>query len=103
VARAEGETARFTKLLSEYQKAPDVTRERLYLDAVESVLAHSSKVMVDVSGGNNLLYLPLDQLIQGGAATATHRAGSPSALGGGSSRSNMDSRARRPTHLREGR
>jgi membrane protease subunit HflK len=103
VARAEGETARFTKLLSEYQKAPKVTRERLYLDTVETVLAHSSKVMVDVSDGNNLFYLPLDQLIQGGAATATHRAGSPSALGGGSSRSSMDSQARRPTRLREGR
>jgi membrane protease subunit HflK len=104
VARAEGETARFTKLLTEYQKAPDVTRERLYLDAVESVLTNSSKVMVDVKGGNNLLYLPLDQLIQGGAgaAMASRRGGSAPGAGG-APRNSMDSRARRTTRLREGR
>lgn len=62
VARAEGEAARFTQLLEEYERAPEVTRERLYLDAIESVLANTSKVMVDVEGGNNLLYLPLDQI-----------------------------------------
>lgn len=64
VARAEGEAERFTKLLKEYNKAPQVTRDRLYLDMMESVLNNSSKVMVDVKGGNNLLYLPLDKLMQ---------------------------------------
>jgi modulator of FtsH protease HflK len=64
VARAEGETSRFVNLLKEYKKAPDVTRDRLYLDMMESVLTNSSKVMVDVKGGNNLLYLPLDKLMQ---------------------------------------
>lgn len=63
VARAEGEAERFTKLLKEYNKAPKVTRDRLYLDMMESVLNKSSKVMVDVKGGNNLLYLPLDKLM----------------------------------------
>jgi membrane protease subunit HflK len=64
IAQAEGEADRFTQLLTEYELAPQVTRERLYLDAVESVLANSNKVMVDVDGGNNLLYLPLDRLVQ---------------------------------------
>ncbi len=63
VARAEGEAERFVKLLKEYKKAPKVTRDRLYLDMMESVLNNSSKVMVDIKGGNNLLYLPLDKLM----------------------------------------
>jgi len=63
VAKAEGEAERFTKLLKEYNKAPGITRDRLYLDMMESVLNKSSKVMVDVKGGNNLLYLPLDKLM----------------------------------------
>ncbi len=63
IARAEGEAQRFTKLLKEYKKAPKITRERLYIDMMESVLSNSSKVMVDVEGGNNLLYLPLDKLM----------------------------------------
>jgi membrane protease subunit HflK len=67
VAKAEGEAERFTKLLAEYNKAPQVTRDRLYLDMMESVLNKSSKVMVDVKGGNNLLYLPLDKLMSRGA------------------------------------
>ncbi len=65
VARAEGEAERFVQLLKEYKKAPKVTRDRLYLDMMESVLDNSSKVLIDVDGGNNLLYLPLDKLMQG--------------------------------------
>jgi membrane protease subunit HflK len=64
VAKAEGEASRFEQLLTEYQKAPEVTRERLYLDAMETLLSTTSKVLVDVPGGNNLLYLPLDRLIK---------------------------------------
>ncbi|MCV6588382.1 MAG: FtsH protease activity modulator HflK [Marinobacterium sp.] len=64
VARAEGESQRFTALLDEYQKAPEVTRERLYLDAMETVLKDNPKVLVDVAGGNNMMYLPLDKLVQ---------------------------------------
>ncbi len=63
VARAKGDAARFTKLLAEYRKAPDVTRERLYLETVESVLANTSKAVVDTRQGNSLLYLPLDRLV----------------------------------------
>ena len=62
IANAQGEAERFTQLLEEYQKAPEVTRERLYLDAIQAVYAQSSKVMVDVEGGNNVMYLPLDKL-----------------------------------------
>ena len=68
VARAEGEADRFTQLLTEYQRAPEVTRERLYIDAIEAIYGNTSKVMVDVEGGNNLLYLPLDRLSGGSAA-----------------------------------
>ena len=64
IARAEGEADRFNKLLTEYQLAQKVTRDRLYIDAMESVLSRSSKIMVDVEGGNNLMYLPLDKLNQ---------------------------------------
>ena len=62
VARSDGEAQRFTKLLTEYQLAERVTRDRLYIESLESVLSKSAKVMVDVKGGNNMLYLPLDQL-----------------------------------------
>ena len=64
IANAEGEVVRFEKLLAEYQKAPKVTRDRLYLDAIQSVLSNSTKIMVDVEGGNNLLYLPLDKIME---------------------------------------
>jgi membrane protease subunit HflK len=64
VANAEGETERFSQLLQEYSKAPEVTRDRLYLDALQSVLTNSTKIMVDVEGGNNLLYLPLDKIME---------------------------------------
>jgi membrane protease subunit HflK len=64
VANAEGEVVRFNKLLAEYQKAPEVTRDRLYIDAMQSVLSNSTKIMVDVEGGNNLLYLPLDKIME---------------------------------------
>lgn len=72
IAQAEGDAARFTKLLKEYEKAPEVTRERLYLETVESVLSSSSKVMMDANQGNTLMYLPLDKIIQpsGSAAPA---------------------------------
>lgn len=65
IANAEGEADRFSNLLAEYRKAPEVTRERLYLDAVQNVLSNTSKVMVDVEGGNNMMYLPLDKLGSG--------------------------------------
>jgi membrane protease subunit HflK len=64
VAEAEGEVSRFLSVLTEYEKAPEVTRDRLYIDAMESVYSKTSKIMIDTKGGNNLLYLPLDKMIR---------------------------------------
>jgi membrane protease subunit HflK len=64
VQRAEGDASRFRQILTEYAKAPAVTRERLYIDMMQTVLGNSGKVLVDQKAGNNLLYLPLDKLIQ---------------------------------------
>ena len=66
VSKSEGEAKRFTSLLKEYKKAPQVTRERLYIDAIEQVMSNSTKILVDTEGGNNMLYLPLDKLMQQG-------------------------------------
>ena len=81
VQRAEGDASRFRQVLVEYSKAPAVTRERLYLDMMQSVLGNSSKVLIDQKSGNSLLYLPLDQLLKqtqaasaGAAASADARA-----------------------------
>tara|TARA_R110002167_G_scaffold6671_5_gene31382 strand:- start:3981 stop:5156 length:1176 start_codon:yes stop_codon:yes gene_type:complete len=76
VARAQGEAGRFEKLLTEYSKAPEVTRERMYLDAVTTVMSKSTKVLMDVEGGNNIMYLPLDQIV--------NRSQSGASFGGGS-------------------
>lgn len=64
VARAEGDASRFTQLLLEYQRAPAVTRERLYLDSMSDVMSGSSKVLIDVDKSNPMFYLPLDQLMK---------------------------------------
>lgn len=63
IASAEGDASRFSQILEEYSKAPNVTRERLYLDMMQQVLSNTSKIMVDQQSGSNLLYLPLDKLI----------------------------------------
>ncbi|NCZ63806.1 MAG: FtsH protease activity modulator HflK [Cellvibrionales bacterium] len=81
-AQAEGEASRFSQLLEEYAKAPDVTRERLYLDAMQDVMSSTGKVLVDVEGGNNMMYLPLDKLAPSKAGTAAS----------GSSRSGLSER-----------
>lgn len=73
VARAQGDASRFVQLLVEYQRAPEVTRERLYIDAIEGVLANTSKVMIDVEGGNNMMYLPLDRLGGAGSGISSSR------------------------------
>jgi len=63
IERAEGDAARFRQLVAEYNKAPQVTRDRLYIEAFEQVMGHSTKVLVDQKAGSNLLYLPLDKLV----------------------------------------
>ena len=67
IATAQGDASRFVQVLTEYDRAPGVTRERLYLDMMQQVMQSTSKVVVDQKGGNNLLYLPLDKLIQSAA------------------------------------
>ncbi len=71
IAKAEGEASRFTQLLEEYEKAPEVTRQRIYIESLQDVMTASSKIMVDVEGGNNLLYLPLDKLMEQNASMLT--------------------------------
>jgi modulator of FtsH protease HflK len=66
LALAQGETARFDQVLSQYEHAPAVTRERMYLDAMENVYKNSRKVIIDTKGGNSMMYLPLDKLIAAG-------------------------------------
>ena len=70
VANAEGEAARFKSILVEYSKAPVVTRERMYLDTVQQILSSTSKILIDAKAGSNLLYLPLDKIIQMSGAAA---------------------------------
>jgi len=71
VANAQGEAERFNKLLAEYNKAPAVTRERLYLDAIQQVYSNTNKVMVDVESGNNMLYIPLDKMASQSSSRAS--------------------------------
>ncbi|OGB18065.1 MAG: HflK protein [Burkholderiales bacterium RIFCSPHIGHO2_12_FULL_67_38] len=76
VAQAEGDSQRFRSVLAEYQKAPQVTRERMYVDAMQEIYSNVTKVMVDSKSGSNLLYLPLDKIMQM-AAQAPAAAPSP--------------------------
>ncbi len=75
VANAEGEAARFRQVLVEYAKAPAVTSERMYIDTLQEVLSSTSKVILDAKGGGNLLYLPLDKLLQQSGAGLPEAAG----------------------------
>lgn len=71
IATAEGDAQRFKSVLTEYQKAPQVTRDRLYTDAMQQIYSSVSKVMVDTKSGSNMLYLPLDKLLQQSTGTVT--------------------------------
>jgi membrane protease subunit HflK len=74
---ASGNASRFEQILTQYQRAPEVTRQRLYLDAQEQILSSVSKVVVDQKGGNSLLYLPLDKLLSAGGATVAQDKNAP--------------------------
>lgn len=69
VAKAEGEASRFDQLYTQFKQAPQVTRERLYLDTMQEVLSKSSKVLVDARNGGNVMLMPLDKMLQGGASS----------------------------------
>ena len=106
IADAEGEAARFESLLTEYQKAPRVTRDRLYIEAVEEVYGNSAKVLMDTEGSGNLLYLPLDQIMKRSGTQlpsidATRTADSPIPQIQPETRSRQDSRDLRERRTRE--
>ena len=71
---AEGDASRFRQIYTEYAKAPEVTRQRMYLDTMQQIYANTSKVLVDAKGQGNLLYLPLDKLMQATAGVAMQQA-----------------------------
>jgi len=77
IATAEGDATRFKQVLTEYAKAPQVTRERIYIDTMQQVYSSTSKVMLDYKGSGNLLYLPLDKLMQQNTAAAAAAAPAP--------------------------
>lgn len=96
VADAQGEASRFTQLLTEYEKAPEVTRERLYLESIESVYGNSSKVLLDAQGSGNLIYLPVDKLIEQGARGGSRQNQLGDGPGAQTSREDRDLSGRRP-------
>ncbi|HWP94427.1 MAG TPA: FtsH protease activity modulator HflK [Gammaproteobacteria bacterium] len=102
VAEAQGETSRFLKLLAEYRKAPGVTRDRLYLDAMEEVLGASAKVIVDTKQGGQMLYLPLDRLLESRRAGAPAAPSAPSDARSGAKAAEEDA-GREPARERGGR
>lgn len=105
IAQAEGEASRFEQLLTEYSKAPVVTRERLYLETMENVLSRTSKVLLDSDSSNNLIYLPLDRLInrQGNLDNLPRNSGSGGLDGGMSNNSDggLTARLRDTSRSRE--
>jgi membrane protease subunit HflK len=106
VAQAQGDAQRFRSVLAEYQKAPQVTRDRMYTDAMQQVYSNVTKVLVESRQGSNLLYLPLDKLMQattqGGAAkAAAEPAGSAALPPVAPSTSTLDTRARDTSRTRD--
>ena len=109
VAAAEGESDRFLALLTEYRQAPDITRERLYLETMESVLANNPKVLAG-SGGDSLMYLPMDQLLRAGGGNAAQvleemlaRQGAGATAGGAGAGASTPRRVEQPPRARERR
>ncbi len=94
VARAEGDAQRFNRVFAEYQKAPAVTRDRIYIDTMQQIYSSVSKVMVDSRNNSNLLYLPLDKLIQQSGAAAVPVPPTPAPESGSAGAGNADNRLR---------
>ena len=78
VQAATGESRRFLSLLGEFEKAPEVTRDRLYIESMEEVLSNTSKVLVDNDSGNSLMYLPIDKLMEQKSGNTSTNQNSPS-------------------------
>jgi membrane protease subunit HflK len=107
VANAEGEASRFSQVFAEYSRAPEVTRERMYIDTMQQVMSNSSKVMIDAKGNGNLLMLPLDKLMQqvgarsGAAAAAVPDSQSAAGLSANAPMPSLDPRNRELMRSRE--
>jgi membrane protease subunit HflK len=100
IAKAEGESSRFTQILDQYRKAPEITRKRMYLETMEEVLANTSKVILQANDTNNLMYLPLDKLLQPSSDITQQ---SPEALNAGvNSISRSPDTVRRRSTIRQG-
>ncbi len=105
IANAEGDTARFRQIVSEYQKAPSVTRDRMYLETMQEIFSNTTKLMVDAKKGSQLLYLPLDKLISqtGGDASSGNSASQASSGSSSTSGNDNDSSRVREDRSRGGR
>lgn len=103
IAQSEGEADRFVKLHAEYRKAPTVTRERLYLDSISKVYGNASKVLVDVEGGNNMMYLPLDKIMESSRSNRESGAASNADISGIADQVVEELRQRQAGRVREGR
>ncbi|CAK17585.1 FtsH protease activity modulator HflK [Pseudomonas entomophila] len=104
IARAKGEADRFTKLVAEYRKAPEVTRQRLYLETMQEVYSNSSKVLVTAKDGqNNLLYLPLDKMVEGSRSSAAPVSSVSPSVNDAAARSAQDLQQQPPLRSRESR
>ena len=104
IAQADGDGQRFRSVLAEYQKAPTVTRDRLYLETMQAVYSNVTKVMVDSRNGSNLLYLPLDKLMQQTApapAAASGNVPTPTATVEAGGTQSVDVRSRDGTRTRD--
>ncbi len=80
IEQSEGDASRFKQIVAEYSKAPQVTRDRLYIDAMQQIMTSTSKVLIDQKSGNNLLYLPLDKIMQMGSAAPAPEAVKPAEI-----------------------
>ncbi len=101
IARAKGEADRFTKLVTEYRKAPDVTRQRLYLETMQEVYSNSSKVLVTTKEGqNNLLYLPLDKMVEGSRNAPAQSASTSLSNSEAANRANTDAQQQQQQSVR---
>jgi membrane protease subunit HflK len=101
VAQAEGDAQRFNRVLDEYRKAPQVTRDRMYIDTMQQVYSNVSKVLVDSRNNSNLLYLPLDRLLQQAGAPASGAAPAPVPQTDGAPTGTVDVRSRDQQRSRE--
>jgi len=102
VAQAQGDAQRFKSLVTEYQKAPQVTRDRLYIDAMQQIYSNTTKVLVDAKQGSNLLYLPLDKIIQQ-TAQPTAPAAAADASGGAANAATTGNAPALDVRARDGR